>query len=365
MERQDFAKNFQEDLTPGARPMAQSAAENPHADTRHSHWTEKVQVQLAAVLAVAGGYWLLWPLMRHEDPAAALVLLPAGGIGRLIGLVLAAGLIGALTALATVGTRPAGGLGAALLGVGGLSLRSASIRTALWAHQGHLDGMYLLLALEVALLALAVVAGSATVGLVHLWIERARPRWAWRSPLVEWVGGGSSVEEPAHRHFGELHGLRVLWRYLLGRSDGQPTGEGGHRRRVREAVVRHLLFVAVAVTVSFLLAMLLMRSPDRGQVLFAVLASCLAGTLVAHQAFGVPYSLAVALPPIVCGVTVMLLGAVWASPNEWMSVPPQAHALPIDWLSAGGGGAILGYWISARWNEMRHLEKASEGDNHG
>ena len=48
-------------------------------------------------------------------------------------------------------------------------------------------------------------------------------------------------------------------------------------------------------------------------------------------------------------------------------VPLYARALPLDWLTAGSAGALLGYWLSARVHELKLLEKLQErlnGDSH-
>jgi hypothetical protein len=43
-------------------------------------------------------------------------------------------------------------------------------------------------------------------------------------------------------------------------------------------------------------------------------------------------------------------------------VQPYAYALPIDWMTVGEGGALLGYWVSQRIHEIRHFEKAQKGN---
>ena len=39
----------------------------------------------------------------------------------------------------------------------------------------------------------------------------------------------------------------------------------------------------------------------------------------------------------------------------WTHTPYYARALPIDWLTAGAGGALFGYWSSQRVHEAHHL----------
>jgi hypothetical protein len=53
---------------------------------------------------------------------------------------------------------------------------------------------------------------------------------------------------------------------------------------------------------------------------------------------------------------------VWAyvSPGDWQigqAGVPLARALPLDYASAGPAGAILGYWMSRRWQRAGTLEE--------
>ena len=104
---------------------------------------------------------------------------------------------------------------------------------------------------------------------------------------------------------------------------------------------------------------LLMRSPDRGQIIFALLASFTVGSLLAHWAFPSRCAGLAWVVPIVVGIGYCVFGAVRAVEGEWMEVASQAQALPIDWITAGGGGAVLGYWISERVQEAGLIEEAA------
>ena len=70
--------------------------------------------------------------------------------------------------------------------------------------------------------------------------------------------------------------------------------------------------------------------------------------------------------PVPAGVLFYLLASLSSGPGKeqaWIDVPKYAkyaQALPIDWITFGSGGAILGFWISERIHEMRHFEKQAE-----
>lgn len=99
----------------------------------------------------------------------------------------------------------------------------------------------------------------------------------------------------------------------------------------------------------------------RGQVLFSLFAGfCLAGIL-AHQKFPTNVFFAAWLAPVLTAVIFYLLATFTsASPTEGSAAQIHfyARALPIDWMTAGGAGALLGYWLSERIHELKHLEKA-------
>jgi hypothetical protein len=97
-----------------------------------------------------------------------------------------------------------------------------------------------------------------------------------------------------------------------------------------------------------------MASDDRGQVLFAVLASFVIAGMLGHHLF--PTRLAVATWAMPIATALLFYGLAMASVSQ-ASVPrPQFQVLPLDWLTAGCGGALLGTWLSERMRETRIFE---------
>ena len=117
--------------------------------------------------------------------------------------------------------------------------------------------------------------------------------------------------------------------------------------------------LGLGLVVALVLLMLLMRSSDRGQILFALLAAFLSASAIAHQVFPTPHSIVVWGMPMLVAIGLYALAAFTAGHGEgaWIGLPKYAGALPVDWLTAGCGGALIGYWISERIHELRHIQR--------
>jgi hypothetical protein len=135
--------------------------------------------------------------------------------------------------------------------------------------------------------------------------------------------------------------------------------------RDREAIIKAVSCLVLGMVLSIILLLLMMQSSDRGQVLFAVLMSFVLGVTAAHQVFPTPLRVvALVIPAATAVVFYLLFGctSVGGVPDAWTRVQPYAYALPIDWMTVGEGGALLGYWVSQRIHEIRHFEKAQKGN---
>jgi hypothetical protein len=327
------------------------------------HWRvqrkELLQIQIVTVLALAATYFLLWPMLRPADPQGPLALLAGGNAPGILAVLLVMAVLAALAAAVTVHSRPVGSITAALLGTGGLCLASPPLHALLWTRQGEFSGMFTGFIFELLALSVGVIVVCLVVGLIRQGIAGINPRWVWADPLArtpkpdgdgDWSAPGlaATVMDPV----GSLL-------EMVGRRGSVAYGKNRAAMDEVKALAACLLLSAVAATVLY---MVLVQSRERGQVLFALLASFTVGVLIAHQAS--PTSLAGPLlaMPVVLGVVIYLLG-MFASAGSagahdaWLRVPPYAHALPLDWITAGCGGAGLGFWISSRIHELRHMEK--------
>lgn len=337
------------------------------------YWLEKLQVRIAAAAGIAAVYFLLWPSLRPSDPGAPVAFIAGGGISQMI--IFAAGLwvVAGAAAVITVSGRPSGALLGVVIAAGGLSLRTEPIRQLLWVGKGDMSGLYLSLVLEVIVLGIVLFFAAAVVGIVRRLIGSVRPGWIWRGPLGG-AGGHGVVGPGDERAAARTHPLELLGLLeaaassvvLKRRGKSAPsTVAGAKERDSAKAVLARtagcLLVGVFAVTVALVI---LTTSTDRGQILFELFASFLVGALVAHQLFPTPYMVVCWAMPILVGVGFYALAALSVAngtAQAWITVPLYARALPIDWVSAGGAGALLGYWTSWRMHERRYLEAMEPG----
>lgn len=339
---------------------------------RRIHLLEKLQVQLAAIAAVVAVYFLVAPCVGPADPGAPITFVPDGDLGRALVVMAVVWLVSAACAVVTVSARPEGAIVAALFGAAGISLYSPPIRALLWSRQDALRGVFAQLRLEVLLLSVVLVGVVVIVTLVRRGIARLRPGWLWQSPLLvaakaKKAKSGGSPGKPLKDLVVAAVGpsevgmvLRVLeWLGLVDRNAPRRP------KSRREAVTKSAYFFGLALLISLVLLLLLLRSPQRGQILFALLASFAIAVLIAHQLFPASVSIVAWLLPVAAAVilyTLAVHSSIPSNPQSWMGVPDYARALPIDWLTAGCGGAVLGYWISERLHEARHIESEEESE---
>jgi len=299
------------------------------------HWLEKLQVQVAVVAGAGAVFLHFWRCARPADPLGPATFLPTGSTGGLLGAAVIFLALAALCGLVTVTSRPEGALAAALLGLGGLSLRSPSMEVLLRQWEGSFRGAYTKMGIELLLFAGLVLVGLVLTVLARRIVAAVRPQWLWHD-LREGLD-----EKNAKKHAGESHGKK------------------GDRR---ETLLRCLGCLALAAAISGALVFVLTQSALRGQIVFAVLASFVVGVAIAHQFLPAPCGMVAWVLPVIVGIAYYILGTVWVGQGGWMDVRAASQALPIDWIAAGGGGAMLGYWFSARVHETRVLEQEEEAE---
>ena len=332
----------------------------------HFHWLEKLQVQIITIAGLFAVYFLAWPVVRPADPLSPVAFLPLGDYGCAVGFAAVFCVLVAVCAVATVAVRPVAALLAATLAAGGVSLRSPQIRALLWARQGDMAAMYGELMLEAVMLAMLAALASLIVVLVRRAVRAVKPDWLWRDPMAD-------LTEAQHRDAARTHapkrggliaavfGKAVHEKIVaLGTVGGGGAGRPDSRRFL---CIRSAACALLAGVVAVLLLLLLLRSADRGQIIFALIASFTIGVFVAQQAFPSPHGLVAMVLPMLTAVgfyAVGWAGAVSGQAADWTTVSILYRALPIDWFTAGGGGALLGFWISQRVHEFRHVHQRHE-----
>jgi hypothetical protein len=273
--------------------------------------------------------------------------------------------LAAACALVTVSARPEGAAVAALIGAAGASARSPQMRSLLWLWENDLAGLYGMLVLEVLLLCAVMLVAAAIVDLVRRAVACLKPNWLWQPPIARTSNGKQDRAVPGRnlsaRDSPEAYAAtrRELILYLLAaklrtRSGAKPA-PGASRAALRQS----LSCLCLGLVLAVVLLLLLTRSPERGQILFGLLAAFLVASVVAHQVFPTPHSVVIWGMPMIVAVGLYALAAFSARQgvNPWISLDNYARALPADWLTVGCGGALVGYWISERIHELRHIER--------
>lgn len=315
------------------------------------HWLEKFQVQLAAIAAVVAVYMLAWPALRPADPLRALTFFAGPGPGSMVTFALAVWCVAAFCAVVTVTSRPEGAVLATALGIGGLSLRSSQMRSLIWAAHGHQAAMLGGLAAESLMLAGIAASAAVVIVLVRAAMAAVNPRLTWKDPATSQAHTASELL----RSF--FWPLPPLWRFVT-RKNAE-----NYRQHAAASAMRQTLRSACCAVLGTLIAVMLLAlltgSSARGQIIFAQVVAFTIGMIIAQQIVPARWSLVVWMIPSLTAA--LMYRVAWMtlpqSPGaDWTSLPLQTRALPIDWFAAGGGGALLGYWISARLRHLRHME---------
>jgi hypothetical protein len=187
----------------------------------------------------------------------------------------------------------------------------------------------------------------------------AAPQWAWQDPLAGAIAPPPKGTVPPK---GLLNaaisalGLGAVNYTIRSQSDDMSRLRPSNRELLRRLAACTGLAGLIAAT----LLMLLLKSDDRGQVIFAILASFTLAVMIAHLVMPAPYPLLAWLPPLVLAIVFYMLASLnittGMSAKDWSKVPMYARSLPIDWMTFGIGGGLLGYWFSCRIHEGKHIE---------
>jgi hypothetical protein len=237
------------------------------------------------------------------------------------------------------------------------------MRVLLWSHQDKLGLLFAKLIGEVLLLALLAVCAGLIISLVHWMMSRLNPKWAWRDRTASLTdkqhGDGHRSEARAP--------LPSLLRALI--AAARPAAaRKTDRRLATQVLLRAVYCVGLGTPIAIALTLVVMQSANRGQIIFALLGSLFVAAFLAYQTFPVASSLPAMAMMVLSAVAIYALAgamSISGTHGAWMNVEFFAQALPVDWLAAAGGGAVLGYWVSSRAGEARHwreIEEKSEGE---
>jgi hypothetical protein len=336
---------------------------------RH-HWLEKLQVEFAGTAALAITFFIIGTLHGSWDPQWPATYVSTGSFGGLLNFALLVWILATACAILTISARPEGALFATLVGAAGVSLHSAPIRVLFWSKEASLAGMFIQLIVELVVLFVIVLGAVHIIHQIRALFTRLCPNWMWRGRITaENVIADPTDALTAKKKLKEFADGASLLGRIFGRilgPEGMPFVSPGQEAKSRKtALVCTISCLAATVLYSSILLMLLMRSSHRGQIIFALFASFLLATLIAHQQFATRFSLAAWAAPLVTGIVFYMLAMASSGntgTNIWIEVQPFARALPIDWMTAGAGGSVLGYWISERIHELRHIERHAENE---
>ncbi|MBN1943269.1 MAG: hypothetical protein JW849_08245 [Phycisphaerae bacterium] len=331
------------------------------------HLFEKTQVLVAGGGLLAVVFFWVGGAFQPADPLGPIAMLPNGNLAKLLlaGAMLL--VLSVITGALTTHSRPEGGLLTALVALGGLALLSEPMDTLLWRYGAPRGGLYGLLILEVLLLGIAVLLAEWVVMLVRALLGRAHPAWVWTDPLdrltddqrkilrgsrvhVRWDGDvldGRETRLPLGVRdtlIGTVWSLLSRWRNPRESKDARAA----EHRAAAGVFRRGAGCLLLGVVVGVVLVSLLMQSDQRGQILFSLFAGFALAATAARHVFPTRTMFVAWLMPIVAAVVFYLLAALTHG-----AIRPQYEALPIDWITAGCSGSLLGFWVAGRMRESR------------
>jgi hypothetical protein len=324
----------------------------------HQRWhtLEKIQVEVAAAAALAAMYFLLWPQLQPPDVDRVAVFLPLGASSHLLTLAVTTWMLAALVSLLTTAARPQGALLATLVGVGGISLHSLPMRLLRFVPTSTLMTP---LVTEQICMAGILAGATVVIFLVRLAVSRLAPAWVrpeletpegyhapvppdrkrlprWFNPIL-WLGTGYIVVH--------LSNIRML---------------PGFGRKARSSARDVILCSLATLGLTLLIGLMMMNififeGAARGQLLFGLAASFFLAAGVATYFFPLNFSGPCWLVPLLLGIFFYFRAGLTGDTGvlTWMHVDRMANILPVDWLSAGGGGAVGGYWLACRIHDWR------------
>ena len=146
---------------------------------RRTLFIEKLQLVLTAVVSLGLVYWIIQSWFVPSDPLSPIIFLLEGSFAKLLLFGLVMWGFAVIITLTTTFSRPEGAVGIVLIALGGLSMRSHSMRSVMWSNDGSMSKIYIQMILEVLLL--SIMFGVAVIIIIYLrgLIARKFPQLMW------------------------------------------------------------------------------------------------------------------------------------------------------------------------------------------
>lgn len=144
--------------------------------------------------------------------------------------------------------------------------------------------------------------------------------------------------------------------------EGSPVLTPAESAQETSGILIQLIVTAVGI-------LLLAQSDAKQQVLAAVFIASFGGSAISHSTFSTGPRSWYWLPPLLVGMAGYLIAYVTppagvATANLSGLTAALARPLPLDYASMGPAGAILGHWMSRRWQKEREAMNQAE-QTHG
>ena len=321
---------------PGAAPPPQLAAQPSHFPAegfwaviyRRSRYT--VAIVLSGAMFSTWGWQLAAPV--PEWGGVSLLAWGNHGLVTALGLSLMLLLATAVCSLLVHPDSPHMGLFCALLGMAGLAIRGGSIRSLIVYGQmrNMQPAIAQALALECVQWTLLFLVAEVFTRLLH---DRLLSN-------LHWITRSGSVAAAAAAQQGVPGSAPVgvslaVSKFLRTRGLPRPIATP--------------LALVYSGFLAFLLLIVFMQTQLKGQVLVACFVSFFLSTLAAYLAFPRVLALALFLAVPLTAAGGYLYGMNLPCPYPGQTGFVMMRALPIDYMSAGIPGAILGYYVGLLW----------------
>ena len=333
-------------------------------DYRQHHLLEKLQVLLTTGVLLAVVYFGIGRWFRPANPLGPIALLPGDELGKLLGIVVVLLVLAAVAATATTRSRPEGALMVALFGLGGVAILSPPMQTLFWSYAASTRSLYMQMIAEILIFAVGIMLAEGLGGLIRSFVAKICPRWLWTDRLSE-------LSEEQRKTLKKLQ-IDLKWDKNILNGDSLAVSSGvrntllwnlfslpsrvknrtaAQKQIFRTQLQRGLGCLFSGVLAGIVLLVLLLQSTERGQVLFALFGSFVLAALLANHLFPVRTFFVAWMIPMLTALLFYTLAAISGTGDR-----PQYQVLPIDWLTGGAGGGILGFWLSGRLREIRIFE---------